>query len=83
MDTDTPTAELGEALSALPDGYALESAISSTVSLLCDDQNAFAQDRLAAHLDALLAEQLRYVRQVSVSKETVVCRHLGGMEVRL
>lgn len=42
-------------------GYQLQTAITETVSLLVDCQSKYAFDRLAAHLDALLAEQLKQV----------------------
>lgn len=51
--------ELGQTLKVLPDGYALESAIASTASLLTESQSKYVFDRLAGQFDALLSEQIR------------------------
>lgn len=42
-------------------GYDLESAISTTASLLCEVENKYVLGRLFTHFDKLLAEQLRLV----------------------
>lgn len=61
VDTDEAAQQLGAVLQGSL-GYELESAIASTVELLTDLPRAEVFDRLAAHLDALLVEQLRLVK---------------------
>lgn len=59
VDAKPAVAELQSVVTSR--GYDLESAISTTASLLCEVENKCVLGRLFTHFDKLLAEQLRLV----------------------